>query len=90
MSFGETKDKIKYNLNNCPFCGSVLLEIMKRTSDKFPEIKPRIVSYYVSCDGCGACGPPLLDAEGAASLWNKCIPHPDPIEEAIKRKRTEE
>jgi hypothetical protein len=89
MPFGETKDKIKYDLNNCPFCGSVLLEMMKRISDKFDEIKARVVSYYVYCDSCGACGPPTLDAEYAASLWNRSIPHPDPIEEAIKRNRND-
>jgi len=89
MPFGETKDKRKYDLNNCPFCGSVVLKIMKRASDEFPEITPRIVSYYVSCENCGACGPPGLDVEGAASLWNRCIPRPDPIKEAIKRNRND-
>jgi len=89
MPFGETRDKIKYGLNNCPFCGSVVLKILKRISHEIPEIKPKVASYYVSCQNCGACGPPTLDAEGAPSFWNKCIPKPDPIEEAIKKNRND-
>jgi len=94
-----SQDKKSYGLNNCPFCGSVVLKMEKRRVDRetlkyfsakiremFPEIKRNIIGYYIHCENCGAQGPPCVGREGAAARWNKCIPLPDPLEEAMNKK----
>jgi transcription elongation factor Elf1 len=86
MTFGETRDKIKYRLNNCPFCGSVVLKMSTYSVD-FPSVVKTKKAYYVHCDNCGASGPPNLNAESAAFAWNECIPKPNPLDEFIKRSK---
>jgi len=89
MTFGETQDKKKYNLNNCPFCGSVVIKIKKMT-DVIQYSKGNIEletifekhgqPYRVHCENCGADGPGCLSPESAANAWNKSTPKPDPLE----------
>ena len=94
MTFGETQDKKKYNLNNCPFCGSVVIKMSKMTEviqyakgDRELEttFEKHGQPYRVHCENCGADGPGSLSPENAANAWNKSTPKPDPLEEAIKK-----
>lgn len=98
MTFGETQDKIKYGLNNCPFCGSVVIkmermlydaELCEAHKDIYDKVKKHHEKHgkphRVHCENCGADGPPCLGPEGAATAWNKSTPKPDPLEEAIRK-----
>jgi len=83
-----SQDKKDYQLNNCPFCGSAVLNIFKRDSkDDSPDIEARVISFYVHCENCGANGPPNLDRIGAANSWNKSILQPNPLEEEIRKNK---
>ena len=95
---GESEDKIKYGLNNCPFCGSVVIKMQKVHYDsKFTEAHKEMFEkakifhekygkpHRVHCDNCGADGPPCSGPEGAARAWNKSTPNRNPFNEGFQK-----
>jgi predicted RNA-binding Zn-ribbon protein involved in translation (DUF1610 family) len=80
-----SQDYNDYELHNCPFCGSIVLEMKKTSVDHCFMCGADIISedmqeakkigyeyvYHVFCNSCGARGPIAMNDRTAADRWNK-------------------